>query len=130
MTAPTTIQLGNLLDDVVGVAGNVIEGKFNVIGEDMATRIVRKVTIESEISPPIVLDLRAPDDGGTSQGDAFLNYAKPRVTLDTTFGPVIIDPNGTPGPTKWPYIKWGSIGLGIGLTWLILRGIVGCPKCR
>lgn len=132
MAAPTSISgldgddvLGNVLD-IGGKVLTSLEPQLTKAGEKLATEIIRKVIIESEVSPPIVIDLqqKPTDPSQPPRTDWVGKLVKPRVTLDTTLGPMVIEPVGPPGPTKWPYIKWGAIGVGAVALFLMVRGIV------
>lgn len=137
MTAPTSISgLGEFdYESTADTLGQVFtfgakiatdfEPQLKAAGEKLATEIIRKVIIESEVSPPIVIDLQQkPAPGEVPRTDWIGKLVKPRVTLDTTLGPMVIEPVGPPGPTKWPYIKWGLIGFGAVAVVLMVRGAI------
>lgn len=130
MTAPMTAQLGEIdWDRVVTVGTGVLtslEPDLKKAAEKLATEVIHKVIIESEVSPPIVIDIQPagqPQPGEQPSSDWIGKLIKPRVTLETSMGPMVIEPAGPPGPTKWPYIKWTAITVAALSAYLMWRGL-------
>lgn len=70
---------------------------------------IRSITIETSWLPPIVIDQPfAPAPPGGFNAAKFL---QPKITIDTSFGPIVSAPYGAP-VQNWPMLKLLALGLG------------------
>lgn len=89
--------------------------------------LIAQIRIESEYGPTVVLDRPFAPDASTT-APAALKWLKPRITIVPAvhgINPIVSQPWGAPGPTKWPQVQLGlvaagAIGLGL-LGYGILR---------
>lgn len=75
---------------------------------------VKSITIETEWLPPIIVnDPFAPlPPGQTSVGAKAGSFLKPRITIETSLGPIVSNPWGDP-TQNWPMLKTLALGLGL-----------------
>lgn len=106
--------------------GGIVEDVNAIIGiaSDPAG-IVDSITLDTVYGPQILIsEPLKTDASGNVQGDPVTRVLKPKVTINLKAGPPIVyAPAGEPGETKWPYVKWGMIGAGALIGFLILRGM-------
>lgn len=86
---------------------------------DLLNKTVTKVTIETAYTPRIEIDQPFQSGGEPSP---LLKALRPKVTMEVMGGaksPVVIQPYGDPGPTRWPQIQAGLLAGGALLLVLI-----------
>ncbi len=82
--------------------------------------LIAQIRIDTEYGPPIVLnDPFSPS--AAASGPSPLKWLKPRVTIVPRISgvnPIVSQPWGPPGPSKWPQVQFGLVvvgALGVGL---------------
>jgi hypothetical protein len=86
--------------------------------------LVTGIHIRSNYGPDIdVADPFSPSPTTTTEGRGsatLLSKLQPQVVFDTAGGPIVLNPYGTPGPTRWEEVLtgatfFGSIAVGLSL---------------
>lgn len=83
------------------------------------SKLIAQIRIDTEYGPPIVLDDPFGANAAAS-GPSPLKWLKPRVTIVPAvqgINPIVSQPWGPPGPTKWPQVQAGLViagALGLG----------------
>lgn len=114
--------------NVLDIIGQIATQGAGTYAQGLAQQSIKRLTIETSLGPTLVVDdPLAPSDvsSGDTLVDTMMRTIRPRITIDTTFGPTTIMPWGEPGPTRWPLVRSGLV-LGGGLLalfvlWRIVR---------
>lgn len=84
---------------------------------NLLANTVKSIRIETRWTPAIVI--ADPFGGSPSAGPGMGAQAgrllKPKITVETSLGPVKTAPWGEPGPSQWPMIQIGAAAFLIGL---------------
>jgi len=90
----------------------------SVIGSTIG-RQIRAVRFRSQVSPLVSVDPHQKAPRTASQdagGEALLRFIRPSMELDTSFGPVRIEPWGEPtGNYFWPVAFALGLGVAVGV---------------
>lgn len=118
-TVQVTRQLGNILTDIFSSdVGKAVTGSAKEIAGAYAGETISLIQIDTEYGPQIAFDHPLRPSGSTGEakvptaGDMILGLLKPQITIDSLVGHTVAAPFGTPGPTKWPMVKW-VLALGV-----------------
>jgi hypothetical protein len=121
-----------ILDDALKMISNLDPSKVGAaIGTAASdpSRLIEEISIESAYTP--VIRLKRPLAQGKPGGFDPLAYAKPRITVNFTSGtlpPAVLEPWGSPPPTKWPIIRGVAIAGALFVGFFTVRGLT-C-SCR
>lgn len=82
--------------------------------------LVRQIRIDTAYGPPIVLD-QPFSPAAQAGGPSALKWLKPRITIVPNIDgmdPIVSEPWGAPGPTRWPQVQLamvlgGALSLGL-----------------
>lgn len=93
------------------------------------SNLIAQIRIDTEYGPPIILDDPFGANAAAS-GPEPLKWLKPRVTIVPRLkgiNPIVSQPWGAPGPTKWPQVQAvlvvaGALGIGL-MGYGILRAL-------
>jgi hypothetical protein len=105
---------------------NVLGGAAEVLTDP--TSAVRRVTVESNVAPAIVLD-RPLGDGGAPSGPGELlgRLLRPRIRLELAGGNVVTaEPYGPPNPAAW---KWVAVGAAA-ISALAIVGVLALRRAK
>lgn len=82
---------------------------------------LRNIRIETAYGPTI--DINDPLVTG-GPPNPYLQKLRPKITVDVKgMKPMVLAPYGEPGASKWRTVQLGSLALGVGIAYLIYRGI-------
>ncbi len=95
-----TLQLGDFSSDLLSLATPAL------------AKSVTRMTVETAVTPTIVVD----DPFAPGPPSPLLQLLKPKVTLTTAAGPLVIAPYGTPSPRGWLWALAGAALLGAATT--------------
>lgn len=80
--------------------------------------LVQTVTIDTQLTPEISIDLASGQSSGSSW---IMNLVKPRITVQTEIGSKTVAPWGDPAANYWPMIEFAALTLAAYAVWRISR---------
>lgn len=116
------------MSDILDVIGQLATQSAGSIAQGLAQQNLKRLTIETSLGPKVVVDNPlAPSDvsSGDTITDLIMKTMRPKITVETSFGPTTIMPWGEPGPTRWPLVRSGMVVggglLALFVLWRIVR---------
>ena len=92
-----------------------MSGDWGAAAQSLGQQAVKKITVRTQFSPPVVVDPFAPAPPGPPAPNPLMMLIRPEVTIEGPGGKTIIAPYGTPSQNYLPWLLAGLAIVGLGV---------------